>query len=76
MPENDVKTMNFEKEIEALEALVSRMEKGDMPLEEAFSSYEEGMTMLKNLRRQLESGQRRITELTEQGETPFEEDEA
>lgn len=39
---DDVKTMSFEKALEALERIVDQLERGDVPLEESIRIYERG----------------------------------
>ena len=38
----DVKALSFEKALAELEAIVQRLEKGDVPLEESVAIYERG----------------------------------
>lgn len=68
---------SFEEDMEQLENLVARLEKGDMPLDEAFDAYEKGVELLGGLRAQLKAGEARIMELTKKGEIiPFREGES
>lgn len=53
------KPIDFEKGLEALEALVSQME-GEMPLEDAMRAYEEGVKLYAALSAQLEAGEKRL----------------
>jgi exodeoxyribonuclease VII small subunit len=66
----------FEKGIEALEEIVKRLETGDLPLEEALTLFERGMTLSAACRKQLEAAEARVERLVRQGETvvaePFE----
>ncbi len=39
---DDVKTLSFEKALEALEKIVDQLERGDVPLEESIRIYERG----------------------------------
>jgi len=60
--------MTFESGMEKLESIVRAMESGDMPLEESFQAYEEGMKIAKELKNILKAGDERIRVLTESGE--------
>lgn len=75
------KKPSFEDQLNALEQLISSMEKGEMPLEESLRAYEEGMKMASQLERELQSATQRLTVLRtgkdgEDVEVPIEEDEA
>lgn len=39
---DDIKTMTFEKALEALEKIVEDLERGDVPLDESIRTYERG----------------------------------
>ncbi len=59
------KKMSFEDALERLNAIVKRLEEGDVPLEESITLYEEGMrlgTLCKGIVRDAE---RRMKQLTE-----------
>lgn len=60
--------IRFEDGIEKLEQIVSRLEKGDMPLEESFKAYEEGVGLGKALKEILDEGDARIRVLKENTE--------
>ncbi len=65
------KQLSFEEGMEALESLVQRMEKGDLPLEESFGAYEQAKELAKRLTLMLDQGEARMAELTEKGEAPL-----
>ncbi len=71
----DMTKITFEEGIEKLENVVTRLEKGELPLDESFKAFEEGAKLAKALRKMLDDGDRRIRELTDDGIKPFEEDE-
>ncbi|HDQ04403.1 MAG TPA: exodeoxyribonuclease VII small subunit [Deltaproteobacteria bacterium] len=50
----------FEDALEKLENIVRRMEEGDMPLEEAMKSFEEGIKLIRYCSSKLEETQRRV----------------
>jgi exodeoxyribonuclease VII small subunit len=50
----------FEDALEKLEDIVKKMEAGDMPLEEALKSFEEGIKLIRFCRTKLDEAQRRV----------------
>lgn len=50
----------FEDALEKLEDIVKKMETGDMPLEEALKSFEEGIKLIRFCRTKLDEAQRRV----------------
>jgi exodeoxyribonuclease VII small subunit len=67
----------FEDALSQLEALVARLEAGDLPLEEALSAFEEGVRLTRLCSARLEDAERRVHLLTrspegEEREVPFE----
>lgn len=69
------KKQTFEAGMSELEALTARLETGDMTLDETMKTYEKGVTLAAQLRRQLEDSRKRIEQIDpETAEiTPFEE---
>lgn len=69
--------IRFEDGMQELEALVQRLESGQMTLEESFAAYARAMELRKALTALLDESDRRIRVLTEEGEREFaREDEA
>ena len=73
MSEND-----FEKALKRLSAIVSSLEKGDLPLEESLQLFEEGVKLSRYCSDRLEEAERRIDVLVKgkggkTTEEPFEE---
>jgi len=66
-------TLGFEEGLERLEALVSRLERGGLTLEESIAAYEQGVELSAALEKLLESGKRRVAKLTESGEVTLED---
>lgn len=60
------KKQSFESQLKALDALITGMEQGDLPLEETLVRYEQGMNMLKELENELAMAQQRLTVLRQQ----------
>jgi len=52
--------MSFEKALEELEALVSRMEDGKLPLEESLEAYQRGAELIKACQAKLADAQARV----------------
>ena len=69
------KKQTFEAGMSELEALTARLETGDMTLDETMKTYERGVTLAAQLKRQLEDSRKRIEQIDpETAEiTPFEE---
>ena len=44
------KRKTFEESLNALEEIVQRLERGDVPLEEALVSFQEGMALVNNVK--------------------------
>jgi exodeoxyribonuclease VII small subunit len=59
------KAPSFEAQLSRLEELTSRLEAGDLPLEEALGAYEEGVAITRRLLSQLDAAEKRIRVLTE-----------
>lgn len=57
------KKLTFEERLAQVEALISEMEGGALPLEDALRRYEEGMNALTSLEKELQSAQQRLTVL-------------
>jgi exodeoxyribonuclease VII small subunit len=58
--------LTFEEAMERLEAIVSKLESSDVPLETAIELYQEGMTLSKLCGGKLEQVERRIEMLMEE----------
>jgi len=70
--------IKFEEALTRLEAVVNRLESGELPLEESLRLFEEGVHLTKVCTHRLEEAERRITillknERGEIAEAPFEE---
>ena len=59
------KKMTFEEALASLENIVSKMEKGELTLDESLSSFEEAVRLVKLCNSELESAERRVRILTE-----------
>ena len=67
----------FEESLIELEEIVQRLERGDVPLEEALAAFQEGMTLSKQCQDTLEKAEKTLTKvMTENNEeVSFEESE-
>ena len=59
--------MSLEEAFERLEALLTEMDREDLPLEEAFSRYEEGMKLLKYCSGTIDKVEKKVQVLSEDG---------
>ena len=57
------KELTFREEIEKLEDLVSKLESGELELEESLRIYSEGVNLVDSLNRKLSDSKLKITEL-------------
>ena len=55
--------LSFEDAYRALEATVRRLEEGDLTLEEALASYEQGMRLARHCQASLDAAQLRVEQL-------------
>jgi exodeoxyribonuclease VII small subunit len=60
------KESGFEATLAELEALVSRMEAGDLPLDQALSHFERGVQLTRACQQQLQQAQQRVQILQQQ----------
>jgi exonuclease VII small subunit len=63
------KPFSLEENFAALEEVISRMEEEDIPLEEAFSAYSEGMKLLKDCNAQIDKVEKKVLKLNAEGKT-------
>jgi exodeoxyribonuclease VII small subunit len=54
------KSLTFEEALAKLEAIVSAIEEGDVPLEESISKYAEGIELVKKCRAILDRAEKKI----------------
>lgn len=57
--------MEFEKKLNRLESIVSKMEKGDMALEESLKLFEEGVKLSRECQTQLTQAEAKVKQLME-----------
>ncbi len=61
---NEAADFNFEAKLGELEQLVTRMEDGELGLEESLRSFEHGVELVKECRRALEQAEQKVKVLT------------
>ena len=59
------KAQTFEQSLSRLEIVVSRLESGDLPLDEALERYEEGVQLVRFCRAELDRAELKIRKLVE-----------
>ena len=60
--------LSLEAALERLEAIVDRLEQGELELEDALSAFEQGVALTRRCAGQLEDAERRIEVLVREGE--------
>ena len=68
MPES--KPPEFEQALAELEALVERLERGDLPLDEALKTFERGVELTRNCQDSLKAAQQRVEILLKRNGRP------
>jgi exodeoxyribonuclease VII small subunit len=77
MSERPVTEMSFEDALRALEEIVTRLERGDVPLEDSIALYERGAALKKQCESRLNAAQMRVEAIrlaedgTPKGTEPF-----
>ena len=70
-------TPDFETSLAELETLVERLERGDLPLEEALGSFERGVALSRQCQGSLATAQQKVEQLLRDGSTaPFNPEQA
>jgi exodeoxyribonuclease VII small subunit len=60
----DIKDMSFERALNELESIVTRLEKGDVELEESIAIYERGEVLKEHCDRLLRQAEAKVEKLT------------
>lgn len=55
--------MNFEKKLAKIEEIVQKMEKGDLALDEALKSFEEGVKLTRECKQLLTEAENKVKQL-------------
>ena len=66
----------FEESLQELEQIVTRLEQGDVPLEEALDAFQKGMVLSKQCKDTLSKAEKSLTKMMTEAneEVPFEEE--
>lgn len=59
--------LTFEEGMKNLEGILQKLESGDMPLEEAMASFEEGMKLHTHCKKLLDEAELKIEKIVEKG---------
>ena len=59
---------NFEKSMQELELIVSKLEEGNIELDNALELFEKGIVLSKELRETLDKAEQKVTKLTAETE--------
>ena len=65
----DNKTPEFEEALTELESLVERLERGDLPLDEALKTFERGVELTRHCQSSLKAAQQKVEILLKRGST-------
>ncbi|MFC4728518.1 exodeoxyribonuclease VII small subunit [Coralloluteibacterium thermophilus] len=80
LPDDTAPVAAFEQSLDALEALVLKMEKGDLSLDDSLAAYERGVGLYRQCRSALEQAELRVKLLSDpldpESAQPFERDDA
>ena len=63
-PGSDPKSLSFEAALAELEAIVARLEKGDVPLEESVTIYDRGEALKRRCEELLRQAEARVEKIT------------
>ena len=61
------KSVDFEKQLEQLESLVTALEGGDLSLEDSMKSFEQGIKVARECQQALKEAEQKVETLTRQG---------
>ncbi len=67
MTDKPVEQMSFEEAMAALEQVVERLDRGDVPLEESISLYERGAQLRRRCEAKLKEAEEKVAKLTLDG---------
>ena len=57
-------TRKFEEELQDLEAIVTRIDSGELSLEESIGAFERGVALVRSLNQKLDEGEKKVEVLT------------
>jgi|TARA_B100000795_G_scaffold260487_1_gene236415 exodeoxyribonuclease VII small subunit len=62
------KAIDFEQQLESLEALVASLESGELSLEDSLKSFEQGIKVARECQQALKNAEQKVELLTRQGD--------
>jgi exodeoxyribonuclease VII small subunit len=65
---NDISKLSFEQAIKKLTDIVSKIEDGQISLEQSLAQYEQGMELIKHCRSILQKAEKKIDEISREKE--------
>ncbi len=65
---------SFEEQLKSLESVVEKLERGDLPLEESLSLFEQGVDLSDACKRELDAAEGRVQVLLQRGRERVAED--
>jgi exodeoxyribonuclease VII small subunit len=65
---NDINKLSFEEAIKELTSIVSKIEQGQIPLQDSLEQYERGMALIKHCRTILQQAEKRIEKISKEEE--------
>jgi len=65
---NDISNLSFEQAIKKLTDIVSKIEDGQISLEQSLTQYEQGMELIKHCRGILQKAEKKIEEISKEKE--------
>ena len=63
---NDINNLSFEQAIKKLTDIVSKIEDGQISLEQSLTQYEQGMELIKHCRGTLQKAEKKIEEISKE----------
>jgi exodeoxyribonuclease VII small subunit len=72
---NNKTNLSFEQAIDQLNQIVSRIEQGQVPLQESLEQYEKGMKLIQHCRGILQDAEKRIEQISAKNESASAESE-
>jgi exodeoxyribonuclease VII small subunit len=71
---DEIHKLTFEQAIHQLKDIVSRIEQGEIPLQDSLEQYENGMALIKHCRGILQKAEKRIEKISREEPSEPEED--
>lgn len=68
MESAEKKELTLEESFQRLDVLIAKLEDREIPLEESFAVYKEGMDLLKSSREKIDTVEKKMLQISEDGE--------